>query len=160
PEMVVTFAVQRTLAGIDLIRFAVGHLVSHEVGRGLSLLLESGEVPVQFVCENSRESRLRGGGLCTESAVEEREGKEVSHDTQNISRPAREGEGRGYSLGRPINATLKGIVADLAQKPVRKFDRSIVDGPIPPAVWKLAWPTMLQNSIAGLQGIIDHAMVG
>ena len=29
-----------------------------------------------------------------------------------------------------------------------------------PAVWTLAWPTMLQNVIAGLQGIIDHAMVG
>jgi putative MATE family efflux protein len=29
-----------------------------------------------------------------------------------------------------------------------------------PAVWKLAWPTMLQNVIAGLQGIIDHIMVG
>jgi putative MATE family efflux protein len=42
----------------------------------------------------------------------------------------------------------------------RKFDRSIVDGPIGPAVFKLAWPTMLQNIIAGLQGIIDHAMVG
>ena len=27
-------------------------------------------------------------------------------------------------------------------------------------MWKLAWPTMLQNIIAGLQGIIDHAMVG
>jgi putative MATE family efflux protein len=27
-------------------------------------------------------------------------------------------------------------------------------------VFKLAWPTMLQNIIAGLQGIIDHAMVG
>ena len=25
---------------------------------------------------------------------------------------------------------------------------------------KVAWPTMLQNIIAGLQGIIDHAMVG
>jgi putative MATE family efflux protein len=42
----------------------------------------------------------------------------------------------------------------------RKFDRSIVEGPIGPAVWKLAWPTMLQNVIAGLQGIIDHIMVG
>jgi MATE family, multidrug efflux pump len=42
----------------------------------------------------------------------------------------------------------------------RKFDRSIVEGPIGAAVWKLAWPTMLQNAIAGLQGIIDHAMVG
>jgi putative MATE family efflux protein len=27
-------------------------------------------------------------------------------------------------------------------------------------VWKLAWPTMLQNIIGGLQGIVDHAMVG
>jgi putative MATE family efflux protein len=45
-------------------------------------------------------------------------------------------------------------------KPAQKFDRSIVEGPIGPAVWRLAWPTMLQNVIAGLQGIIDHAMVG
>jgi putative MATE family efflux protein len=42
----------------------------------------------------------------------------------------------------------------------RKFDRTIVEGPIGAAVWKIAWPTMLQNIIAGLQGIIDHAMVG
>ena len=45
-------------------------------------------------------------------------------------------------------------------KPAQRFDRSIVEGPIGPAVWRLAWPTMLQNVIAGLQGIIDHAMVG
>src|SRR4029453_17952099 len=42
----------------------------------------------------------------------------------------------------------------------RTFDRSLVEGPIGPAVWKIAWPTMLQNMIAGLQGVIDHAMVG
>ena len=42
----------------------------------------------------------------------------------------------------------------------QSFDRSIVDGPIGPAVWKLAWPTMLQNIIGGLQGIVDHVMVG
>ena len=42
----------------------------------------------------------------------------------------------------------------------RRFDRSIVEGPIAPAVWKIAWPTVLQNAIGGLQGIIDHAMVG
>jgi putative MATE family efflux protein len=41
-----------------------------------------------------------------------------------------------------------------------RYDRSLIEGPIVPAVWKLAWPTMLQNSIAGLQGIIDHVMVG
>jgi putative MATE family efflux protein len=50
-------------------------------------------------------------------------------------------------------------MADLASKP-QKFDRSIVEGSLAPAVWRLAWPTMLQNIIAGLQGIIDHAMVG
>jgi putative MATE family efflux protein len=44
--------------------------------------------------------------------------------------------------------------------PRKGFDRSIVEGPIRPAVWRLAWPTMLQNVISGLQGIIDHAMVG
>jgi putative MATE family efflux protein len=42
----------------------------------------------------------------------------------------------------------------------RRYDRSIVEGPLLPAVWKLAWPTMLTNVIGGLQGIIDHVMVG
>ena len=51
-------------------------------------------------------------------------------------------------------------MAGVAGKPLQKFDRSIVEGPIGPAVWRLAWPTMLQNVIAGLQGIIDHVMVG
>ncbi len=41
-----------------------------------------------------------------------------------------------------------------------RFDRSIVEGPLSRAVWKLAWPTMLTNIIGGLQGIIDHALVG
>ncbi len=45
-------------------------------------------------------------------------------------------------------------------RPAKSFDRSIVEGPIPRAVWKIAWPTMLQNVIGGLQGIVDHAMVG
>lgn len=42
----------------------------------------------------------------------------------------------------------------------RSFDRSIVEGPIGRAVWMLAWPTMLQNVIGGMQGLVDHAMVG
>ena len=42
----------------------------------------------------------------------------------------------------------------------RAFDRSIVEGPIQGAVWKLAWPTMLQNVVGGLQGLVDHVMVG
>src|SRR5690606_26034661 len=49
---------------------------------------------------------------------------------------------------------------ETARKAVQQFDRSIVEGPLGPAVWRLAWPTMLQNVIAGLQGIIDHVMVG
>jgi putative MATE family efflux protein len=52
------------------------------------------------------------------------------------------------------------IVAAVPDKSAQKFDRSLVEGPIGPAVWRLAWPTMLQNIIAGLQGIIDHVMVG
>ncbi len=28
------------------------------------------------------------------------------------------------------------------------------------AVWKIAWPAVLQNAIGGLQGIVDHALVG
>lgn len=48
----------------------------------------------------------------------------------------------------------------MANSPTSRFDRSIVEGPIAGAVWRLAWPTVLQNIIGGLQGIIDHAMVG
>lgn len=40
------------------------------------------------------------------------------------------------------------------------FDRTIVDGPLRRAVWKMAWPTMLQNVVGGIQGIVDQAMVG
>jgi putative MATE family efflux protein len=50
--------------------------------------------------------------------------------------------------------------AALPAKKSNPFDRSLVEGPISPAVWKLAWPTMLQNLVAGLQGVIDHALVG
>lgn len=41
-----------------------------------------------------------------------------------------------------------------------RYDRSIVEGPLRPAVWKIAWPTMLTNVIGGLQGMVDHALVG
>ena len=44
--------------------------------------------------------------------------------------------------------------------PKRRYDRSIVEGPLPRAVWKIAWPTMLTNMLGGLQGIVDHVMVG
>ena len=42
----------------------------------------------------------------------------------------------------------------------KAFDRTIVEGSLPKAVWMLAWPTMLQNVVGGLQGIVDQAMVG
>ncbi|HRN53125.1 MAG TPA: MATE family efflux transporter [Gemmatimonadaceae bacterium] len=48
----------------------------------------------------------------------------------------------------------------MAAVAAKRFDRSIVEGPIGGAVWKLAWPTVLQNVIGGLQGVVDHAMVG
>src|SRR5919108_4998778 len=44
--------------------------------------------------------------------------------------------------------------------PSRRYDRSIVEGPLGRAVWKLAWPTMLTNIVGGLQGIVDHVLVG
>src|SRR5687768_5239694 len=44
--------------------------------------------------------------------------------------------------------------------PARRYDRSIVEGPLRSAVWRLAWPTMLTNMIGGFQGIVDHVMVG
>jgi putative MATE family efflux protein len=48
-----------------------------------------------------------------------------------------------------------------AAPPTRqRYDRSIVEGPLRPAVWRIAWPTMLTNMVGGLQGIVDHALVG
>ena len=41
-----------------------------------------------------------------------------------------------------------------------RYDRSIVEGPLGSAVWKIAWPTMLTNIIGGLQGIVDNVLVG
>ncbi len=46
----------------------------------------------------------------------------------------------------------------VAVKP--RYDRSIIEGPLRPAVWKIAWPSMLTNVIGGLQGMVDHALVG
>ncbi|MEW5916712.1 MAG: hypothetical protein AB1762_09915, partial [Gemmatimonadota bacterium] len=42
----------------------------------------------------------------------------------------------------------------------RRYDRSIIEGPLRQAVWKIAWPTMLTNIIGGLQGIVDHVLIG
>lgn len=58
-----------------------------------------------------------------------------------------------------IAATIEQPVATTAKAKPR-YDRSIVEGPLNSAVWKIAWPTMLTNVIGGLQGIVDHALVG
>jgi len=42
----------------------------------------------------------------------------------------------------------------------RRYDRSIIEGPLRAAVWKIAWPTMLTNIVGGMQGIVDHVLVG
>jgi putative MATE family efflux protein len=41
-----------------------------------------------------------------------------------------------------------------------KYDRSLIEGPLRGAVWKIAWPTIVTNVIGGLQGIVDHVLVG
>ena len=58
------------------------------------------------------------------------------------------------------SASSTGLPPDASAKKRPRFDRSIVEGPIAAAVWKIAWPTVLQNAIGGLQGIVDHALVG
>ena len=60
----------------------------------------------------------------------------------------------------PAAAAAEPLVAPPPATPARRYDRSIIDGPLLPAVWRLAWPTMLGNVIGGLQGIVDHVMVG
>ena len=57
-----------------------------------------------------------------------------------------------------VKAPATGEAPPVATKP--RYDRSIVEGPLRPAVWKIAWPTMLTNVIGGLQGMVDHALVG
>jgi putative MATE family efflux protein len=74
--------------------------------------------------------------------------------TQETSSAAAAGTTPAVSSDAPASA------APATAKPGRKYDRSIIEGPLTPAVWKIAWPTMLTNVIGGLQGIIDHVMVG
>jgi putative MATE family efflux protein len=60
-----------------------------------------------------------------------------------------------------VQAAAETVVAEGATTPTkRRYDRSIVEGPLQRAVWKLAWPTMLTNVIGGLQGMVDHVLVG
>ncbi len=54
------------------------------------------------------------------------------------------------------------IDEDVPAAPPRKvnFDRSITEGPLAKAVWKIAWPAVLTNLVSGLQGWVDQIMVG
>lgn len=60
----------------------------------------------------------------------------------------------------PVGSGVTDAKGPAAVSGRRKYDRSIIEGPLGPAVWKLAWPTMLTNMIGGLQGMVDQAMVG
>ncbi|HZI74876.1 MAG TPA: MATE family efflux transporter [Gemmatimonadales bacterium] len=62
--------------------------------------------------------------------------------------------------GRAATAPTTPVVAAAAPPHPKVYDRSIVEGPLGPAVWKIAWPTMLTNIVGGLQGIVDHVLVG
>ncbi|MEO7538749.1 MAG: MATE family efflux transporter [Pyrinomonadaceae bacterium] len=53
-----------------------------------------------------------------------------------------------------------GQIVEEPAPPRSRYDRSIVEGPLARAVWKIAWPTMLTNIIGGLQGMVDHILVG
>ena len=57
-------------------------------------------------------------------------------------------------------AELPEPAAEPTEKKKPHFDRSIIEGPLSSAVWKIAWPTMLTNIIAGMQGMVDHVLVG
>ncbi len=63
-----------------------------------------------------------------------------------------------------IPLTADGVMIDepiiAADPPKKNFDRSIVEGPLTSAVWKIAWPAVLTNIISGVQGWVDQIMVG
>jgi len=61
-----------------------------------------------------------------------------------------------------MGAAEKGEKCSMGAESARRssYRNSITEGPIAKAVWTIAWPTMLQNVIGGLQGLVDHVMVG
>ena len=64
-----------------------------------------------------------------------------------------------------IHQTVEQSIHETIPEPIPvkdkpKFDRSIIEGPLGPAVWKIAWPAILTNIIGGLQGWVDHILVG
>ncbi|MEM9293873.1 MAG: MATE family efflux transporter [Acidobacteriota bacterium] len=64
------------------------------------------------------------------------------------------------SSSSPTTGTGSSEVAPSSAPKTSRFDRRIVEGSIPSALWTLAWPTLVQNVVGGIQGLVDHAMVG
>ncbi|MGH9821621.1 MAG: hypothetical protein ACRD43_15785, partial [Pyrinomonadaceae bacterium] len=60
----------------------------------------------------------------------------------------------------PADEIAGTLVTEPAPPSKSKFDRSITDGPLARAVWRIAWPTMLTNVISGMQNLVDQIMVG
>jgi len=64
------------------------------------------------------------------------------------------------TLPRTAVPTGQAVMGTASATAKPRYDRSIVEGPLGRAVWKIAWPTMLTNMIGGMQGIVDHVVVG
>lgn len=64
------------------------------------------------------------------------------------------------SVKTETEETADEFVEESSVKNKMRYDRSIIEGPLGSAVWKIAWPTMLTNVFGGLQGLVDHALVG
>src|SRR5215208_857750 len=85
-----------------------------------------------------------------------------------VGRPNPPHRNRGQMLDVPPQTTPSNAPAPRApaeppapRSPGKgRYDRSLLAGPLGPAVWKIAWPTMLMNIIGGVQGIVDHVLVG
>ena len=88
----------------------------------------------------------------------------LAHDQERATPPAHDHE----RIQPPVHdqgtiapaAHDQEAIAPAAEPQSRPFDRSLIDGPLLGAVWRIAWPTMLHNVMGGLQGMVDHAMVG
>src|SRR5690625_2282767 len=87
----------------------------------------------------------------------------TASDTHPCSAAARAGSrerGRDRSVKEGLSGAAAGARREEKVTASNRYDRSIVEGPLGAAVWKLAWPTMLTNIFGGLQGMVDHIMVG